>query len=37
MVEHMRSIDPLSRNAKHIESVPAATLAKVLALMKKIF
>jgi len=37
MVEHMRSIDPVSRNAEHIESVPAATLSKVLALMKKIF
>jgi len=37
MVEHIRSIDPMSRNAEHIESVPAATLAKVLLLMKKIF
>jgi len=37
MAEHIRSIDPVSRNAEHIESVPAATLTKVLALMKKIF
>jgi hypothetical protein len=33
----MRSIDPVSRNAEYIESVPAATLANVLILMKKIF
>lgn len=37
MVEQMQSINPTGRNAEHIESVPAATLAKVLSLMKKIF
>jgi hypothetical protein len=31
------TIDPVSRNAKHIESIPAATPTEVLSLMKKIF